>query len=252
MKKRIHLKRKFSFFKNKANLFIFIIIVLIIMIILALNFISLKVNPILLDYAEMEARKIASIIINDAVKQHITNDIDIEELFIITKDSNNEVKTIDFNPIIVNQILTETTILVQSNLRYIEQGKIEMLNLTNNALIDYNQDKLKQGIIYEIPSGVIFGNSFLANIGPKIPVKFSLVGDIVGYINTNVTDYGINNALIEVNIVLELSEQVILPFVSEKIIIDTTIPVALKLIQGSVPNYYLNGLNSPSFALPIN
>ena len=222
------------------------------MIVLTLNFISLKVNPVLLDYAQMEARKIASIIINDAVNQNITNDIDIEELFIITRDTNNEVKTIDFNPIIVNQILTETTILVQSNLRYLEQGKVDMLNLMNNALIDYNQDKLKQGIIYEIPSGVIFGNSFLANIGPKIPVKFSLVGDIVGYINTNVTDYGINNALIEVNIVLELSEQVILPFVSEKITIDTTIPVALKLIQGSVPNYYLNGLNSPSFALPIN
>lgn len=222
------------------------------MIVLILNFISLKVNPVLLDYAQMEARKIASIIINDAVNHKITNDIDIEELFIITRDTNNEVKTIDFNPIVVNQILTETTILVQSNLRYLEQGKVDMLNLMNNALIDYNQDKLKQGIIYEIPSGVIFGNSFLANIGPKIPVKFSLVGDIVGYINTNVTDYGINNALIEVNIVLELSEQVILPFVSEKITIDTTIPVALKLIQGSVPNYYLNGLNSPSFALPIN
>lgn len=252
MKKRIHLKRKFSFFKKKINFVIFIVIILIIMIVLTLNFISLKVNPVLLDYAQMEARKIASIIINDAVNQKITNDIDVEELFIITRDTNNEVKTIDFNPIIVNQILTETTILVQSNLRYLEQGKVDMLNLMNNALIDYNQDKLKQGIIYEIPSGVIFGNSFLANIGPKIPVKFSLVGDIVGYINTNVTDYGINNALIEVNIVLELSEQVILPFVSEKITIDTTIPVALKLIQGSVPNYYLNGLNSPSFALPIN
>lgn len=252
MKKRLRLKKRFNIFKSKINLFIFIIILLFVMILFVLNFINLKVNPVLLDYAEMEAKKIASIIINDAVNQNITNDINIDELFIMTKDINNEVKTIDFNPIIVNQILTETTLLIQSNLRYLEQGKIELLNLTNEALIDYNQDKLKQGIIYEIPSGVIFGNSFLANVGPKIPVKFSLVGDIIGYINTNVTDYGINNALIEVNIVLELSEQVILPFVTEKIKIDTTIPVALKLIQGSVPNYYLNGLNSPSFALPIN
>lgn len=94
------------------------------MIVLTLNFISLKVNPVLLDYAQMEARKIASIIINDAVNQNITNDIDIEELFIITRDTNNEVKTIDFNPIVVNQILTETTILVQSNLRYLERVKL--------------------------------------------------------------------------------------------------------------------------------
>ena len=78
MKKRIHLKRKFSFFEKKINFVIFIVIILIIMIVLTLNFISLKVNPVLLDYAQMEARKIASIIINDAVNQKITNDIDIE------------------------------------------------------------------------------------------------------------------------------------------------------------------------------
>lgn len=251
MQRRIRLKKKFIFFKKKSNIFIFIIIFLIIMIILCFDYINAKVNPILLDYGEMEARKIASIIINDAIKKNVTDNIDVDELFLISYE-NNEVKTIDFNPITVNKILTETTLIVQNNLKYLEQGKIELLNLTNNALLDYNQDKLRQGIIYEIPMGVIFGNSFLANIGPKIPVKFSLVGDIIGYINTNVTDYGINNALIEVNIILELSEQVILPFVIEKIKIETTIPIALKLIQGSVPNYYLNGLNSPSFALPIN
>ena len=58
---------------------------------------------------------------------------------------------------------------------------------------------------------------------------------------------GINNALIEINIVLELKEQVILPFISKKIDIETIVPVALKLIQGSVPEYYFNGIeqNSP-------
>ncbi len=244
--RRIRLKKRIKF-KNS----ILIIFLLIISIFLALKFINLKVNPVLLDYANMEARKLASIIINDAINKNF-NDIDIDELFIITKEEN-EIKAIDFNPIIVNQVLTNTTTLIQTNLKYLEQGKIELLNLNTDALIDYNTDKLRQGIIYEIPSGVIFGNSFLANIGPKIPVRFSLVGDIVSYVNTNVKDYGINNALIEVNIVLELSEQLILPFVTDKISIDITIPVALKLIQGTVPNYYLNGLqNSPAITLPIS
>lgn len=244
--RRIRLKKRIKF-KNS----ILIIILLIISIFLAFKFINLKINPVLLDYANMEARKLASIIINDAINKNF-KDINIDELFIITKEEN-EIKAIDFNPIIVNQVLTNTTTLIQTNLKYLEQGKIELLNLNTDALIDYNTDKLRQGIIYEIPSGVIFGNSFLANIGPKIPVRFSLVGDIVSYVNTNVKDYGINNALIEVNIVLELSEQLILPFVTDKITIDTTIPVALKLIQGTVPNYYLNGLqNSPAITLPIN
>lgn len=249
MRRRIKLKRK----QRKINRVILIILILIVIIILTLKFISLKANPVLLDYCEMESRKLVSIVINDAINKNITENIDIEELFIITKEED-DIKAIDFNPITVNKILTETTALIQSNLKYLEQGKIELLNLTTNALVDYNQSKLKQGIIYEIPSGVIFGNSFLANVGPKIPVRFSLVGDIVSYVNTTVTDYGINNALIEVNVVLDLSFQIILPFVTDKTSINTTVPVALKLIQGNVPSYYLNGLNqnSPSIALPIN
>lgn len=247
MKKRIKLKKH-----HKFNKFIIILILLIIFIFLSFKFINLKVNPVLLDYAEMESRKLASIIINDAINQNVAKS-NIDDMFIITKEGD-EIKSIDFNPVVVNQMLTSTTSLIQSNLKYLEQGKVELLNLTNEALIEYNQDKLKQGIIYEIPSGIVFGNSFLANIGPKIPVKFSLVGDITSYVNTQVTDYGINNALIEVNVVLDLSIQIILPFVTDKITIDTSIPVALKLIQGNVPNYYLNGLNnnSLSFALPIN
>ena len=249
MRRRIKLKRK----QRKINRVILIIFSLIIVIILTMKFISLKANPILLEYAEMESRKLVSIVINDAINKNITENINNEELFIIAKEGD-DIKSIDFNPITVNKILTETTSLIQNNLKFLEQGKIELLNLTTNALVDYNQNKLKQGIIYEIPSGVIFGNSFLANVGPKVPVRFSLIGDIVSYVNTTVTDYGINNALIEVNVVLDLSFQIILPFLSDKTSTNTTVPVALKLIQGNVPSYYLNGLNqnSPSIALPIN
>lgn len=250
---RIKLKGKKRFKISKLKLFLIILILLILAIFWSLKRINMKVNPILLDFAELESRKIASIIINNAVNKNITQNINIDELFLITKNENNEIKSIDFNPLIVNKILTETTKDVQINLKYIEQGKIESINLSKDSLMEYDIDKLKEGIIYEIPTGAVFQNSFLANIGPKIPVKFSLVGDIVGYINTKVTDYGINNALIEVNIVLELSEQVILPFVTNKIKIETSIPIAMKLIQGNVPEYYLNGLsqNSTSLALPI-
>jgi len=253
--RKMRLRKKYYLFKKgqRSKVIIIVAIVLFISIFMVLKLINKKVNPVLLDYAELESRKLASIIINNAIAKNVTENINIDELFLITRDSNGEIKTIDFNPITVNKILTQTTNSVQVNLKYIEQGKVELLDIATDSLIDYDIDKLKQGIIYEIPSGVIFGNSFLANIGPKIPVKFNLVGDIVSYINTKVTNYGINNAVIEVNIVLELSEQVILPFVTDKIKIETSVPVALKLIQGTVPNYYFNGMNenSPTLSIPI-
>ena len=134
MKKRIKLKKH-----HKFNKFIIILILLIIFIFLSFKFINLKVNPVLLDYAEMESRKLASIIINDAINQNVAKS-NIDDMFIITKEGD-EIKSIDFNPITVNKILTETTSLIQNNLKFLEQGKIELLNLTTNALVDYNQNK---------------------------------------------------------------------------------------------------------------
>lgn len=251
--KRMRLKRKIYLFKKRSNLLIFIILGIILCIYFSIKFINVKMSPVLFGYAELEARKLASIIINNAISKNISQNINTDELFIITKDSNNEIKTIDFNPITVNKVLTDVTKSIQINLKYIEQGKIESLDLNDNELIDYDKNKLRQGIIYEIPSGVILGNSFLSNIGPKIPVKISLVGDIISYVNTNIKDYGINNAVIEINIVLELTSQVILPFTTNKISIKTEVPIAIKLMQGNVPDYYLNGMNqnSSSISLPI-
>ena len=110
---------------------------------------------------------------------------------------------------------------------------------------------LKKGIIFEIPSGLVFENTFFSNLGPTIPIKLNLVGDIISEVTTKVTNYGINNALIEVRICIKLTEQVILPLATNRIEIESSVPVALKLIQGTVPNYYLNGISNSSNSLTI-
>jgi len=255
MRNRIRLKRKIYIFRKngKFKMFVFLFILGIISFSLLLNFINRRASPILMEYAETETRKIVSIIINHAVAENITDNVNIEELFLITRDNENEIRTIDFNSIMINRLLTQVTNSIQTNLKNLEQGNVDLLDISNNALAEYDLDNLRKGIIYEIPSGVIFRNTFLANLGPRIPVRFSLVGDIISYINTKITNYGINNALVEVNIVLEVSERVILPFFTNRIRIVTSVPVALKLIQGTVPNYYFQGMNqnSPILSVPI-
>ena len=105
---------------------------------------------------------------------------------------------------------------------------------------------------YKIPFTVIFKNKFLNNIGPKVPIKVKLIGGIINNFETKVTNYGINNALIEVILKVQVVEQVILPFTSKKIEVELNVPVALKLIQGNVPNYYFNGTDSNTkLSIPI-
>lgn len=255
MRNRIHLKRKFTFNKKNNRLKNFIIITIIFIIIavaLVFKFINEKVSPIILDYAELEARNVASVIINSAINKEVTQTIDLEKLFVISKNSNGEISTIDFDPTVVNQVLTNTTEIIQNNLKNLEKGNIDKLDLPSSNYLS-SSEELKRGIIFEIPSGLAFNNAFFSNLGPKIPVRLSLVGDIISEITTKVTNYGINNALIEIRINLKLTEQVLLPIASNKVEIDISVPLSLKIIQGTVPNYYLNGLsqNSSVVSIPI-
>ena len=71
-------------------------------------------------------------------------------------------------------------------------------------------------------------------------------------VNTNIKNYGINNALIEITLEIKVKEEVILPINTEEIIVTQSIPLAMKIIEGTVPNYYSGEINkSSTFSIPI-
>lgn len=250
MRRRLHLKKNFfKSFKVKSNLIILVIIGIIISISYSFSFINKKFTPLIMEYAEMQAGRIATLVINQAINNEVMDEIDLDDLFIIIKDSDDNIKSMDFNPLAVNKMLSLVTNNVQVYLRKLESGKIEEIGLTSSSY----DNKMEDGIIFEIPSGIIFGNSLLNNIGPKIPVRISLVGDIISNVNTEVISYGINNALIKINIDISVVEQVILPLTSKKITVSTNVPVAIKLVQGDIPQYYLSGelSNSKVLSVPV-
>lgn len=248
MKRSMNLKRKFVL--KKMNVVVLSLIFIFILVILLFKIINDKVNPILLSYAELETKKFASIIINKAIEKNVANDLVIDDLYIVSKNDNNEISSVDFNPVIVNKVLTKVTSSVQMNIKNLEEGNLDLLEVSDDVLMYYDKENLKKGIIFKIPSGVIFNNSLLANLGPKIPVRFTLVGDVITGIKTNVTNYGINNALLEISVNVKLTLKVILPISTREISVETDVPIAIKMIQGTVPNYYSNGLNS-NFSIPL-
>lgn len=256
--KRLKLKRpKKTTHKNYKIIilskFVVILILVLIITFVIIHFFNKKATPILLNYAELETRKLATIIINRAVSKQIASEISLDELIITHKNNDNEIESVDFNPYIVNKVLNSVTNTIQLNLKWLEEGKVDMIELPEGVTMDYDKEKLKNGIIYEIPVGSITKNSFLSNLGPKIPVKLNLIGSVECGINTKVKDYGINNAILQISVNAKVSEQVALPFTSKVITISTDIPVAIKIIEGKVPDYYSSGLseNSSTFSIPI-
>ena len=86
----------------------------------------------------------------------------------------------------------------------------------------------------------------MSNIGPKIPIKLNLIGDVISNIETKVTNYGINNALLEIGVYVEVSSKINLPFISKTVKVSNVIPISMKVIEGKVPQMYLNGYTTNS------
>ncbi|MGM9876880.1 MAG: sporulation protein YunB [Bacilli bacterium] len=235
--------------KNKRNNILFLMLLIITLVIILsfmlINYCSKKAYPILKSYAEAETKKLTILIINKAVTKQLYN-MDVEELFKVTYNKDGEIILIDFDTKKTSKILSNMTSLVELNMRAVEEGKIDMLELPENSLSNYNMDLLSKKIICEIPFGLVTGSNLLANVGPKIPVKISLVGDVSTNFSTEVVEYGINNALLKVMINIKVTTKVILPISSEELTIDANIPIGMKVIQGKIPNYYLNGFTTKS------
>ena len=234
--KKIHLKNKIKLIDIIAILFVLAIIGMF----LIFKYIKNRIMPSLFEYGSLEAKKFSSIIINDAIDKYITDNIDIEKLFIVNSETNGEIKSVDFNTSLINKYLTKATKSIQKSLKYIEEGNIEKVEYQADLLDNYDEKDLKNGVIYYLNSGFIFNNPIFANFGAQIPIKISLTGDVISNIQTEVTNYGINNALIKVYVNIKITENLILPFYDKEIEIETKIPIALKLVNGKVPNYYGN------------
>jgi len=230
--------------KSKKNIWAVTILFLMIFLVFFFSFFNTKVTPILLSYAESKATKIATLLITQAVNDNVFHTMDIEDIVITSKDNSGIVKEVDINPIFVNKLLNMITNYVQEYIEKVENGNIDSLGVTETIFSDYDIHKLKEGIIYEIPSGVIFSNSLLSNLGPKIPVRISLVGDVTSDIKTNLTNYGINNAFLEVIVYVEVAMKVLLPFASKNVNASTNIPVVMKMIEGEVPEFYYPRLDT--------
>ena len=234
--------------KNLLLTFIIILIIVLSFSLVIINYIGKKITPVLFKYSEIETKKFSNLIINNAISKTVTNKIKTDEIFIITNDDKNEIKTIDFNTPKINEYLTEVTKHIQEDMKNLEQGNTNKID--KKIKNKYSESNLKKGIIYSLSTGVVTNNPILSNLGPKIPIKINLIGDIISYVSADVEDYGINNSIIRVFINLKITEEVILPFYGKNIDIEAKVPVAIKLVTGKLPNYYIGTKESKQIVMP--
>ncbi len=201
-----------------------------------LFFLGKRVNPILVDYLSGEVERVTSNVVDSAINDVLTKEIN-DSLFSITRNDKNEVEMIDYNTKKVNSLLKDINQIIYSKLYDLEEGSTDEFFLSS-SLSGMNYQFIDFGVVCEIPLGALTGNGFVSNLGPVIPIRMSFLGQVNSHLKTKVTSYGINNLLLEVYVEVEIKEKISLPKSSDIVTIKVSAPLSIKVISGVVPNYY--------------
>lgn len=216
--------------KIKRRYFILIHIVLIFFLCFCLLLVySNKTSKKISLFANKYYEKQINIKLNTILK-NVSNEVDTE-ILIIHKNNNDEIISADYD-------IKKTYELID--------------RLTSKLTKTVNKDDLKANII-TVPFFVASNNVFLNNYGPKIKVKMYYMDTIIANIKTKITDYGMNNALVEAYIVISLDGKLITPLGQDEKKNTYELLISSKIINGRVPTLYGNNFTVSSliFDIPI-
>ena len=194
-----------------------------------------KFEDVIINYAKIETERIASIILNDVIKmsdKKIDNDF-----YKVIRDSKGNIQVIDFDNVKTNKILTYINKEATKKLNDLEKGKSRELELSD-ALKGVKFTYINNGIVCDIPLGVLYNNSLLVNLTPSVPIKFSFIGTVSSKIVTDVKEYGVNSALISISLLVTIKEQVTMPHTVKSVSLDNKVALVTQVVQGEVPYYY--------------
>ena len=222
-------------YRRKILIFTIFVIFFSLINILIINY---KTKNRILDYTTMIASKVTKYIVNNAYIREKINYY-ANDIYDVIKSDTNEIKNIVYDSGVINDLMNSITNRIYNMFNMLETSDLKSINIRENILVA--DSSIKDGIVLEVPTGIVFENYILANLGPRIPVKISMTGEFESYVSSEVKEYGINNALITISITIKATERITMPFITEAIEIENKIPIFISMINGSIPNYYIGG-----------
>lgn len=239
--------------RKRSNRFALFLMSFVLTLVLFLYFLNSRLMPIYLDYAEVQTRKIASHVVSKAINTRTSSVLDINEIIEDLPTESDYMLTTKFNTEIINQVRAETTTLVKEHLEMAEKGDLSQLPDLDNVEYDVDEIQKGDGIVFLVPIAQALNLPLLGNLGPKVPIRFHIIGNVASDVSTKITEFGINNALVEISINFKVNVQIIVPFASKTTTVEQSIPVAIGLTRSQVPNIYTNGGDGaqPSVEVPV-
>ncbi|WNC13988.1 sporulation protein YunB [Brevibacillus brevis] len=212
-------RRRFKNPLSRTKAFFIAVVIFLVLSIQTLVFLEKRLEPTLLILASQKTEQLAKEAITDAVTKRISQQgVDFNQIVRIEKDNQGQIQAYQFNFKEYARIVGETTSRVQNKLQEFETEKVDRT----------------------IPLGLATGNSFLANMGPELPITFMPIGSVKTRLETELKEAGINMVLATVYIFVEVDLRIVIPFATDEQTVTTKIPITHSLIVGDVPQYLYN------------
>lgn len=241
--------KRFKSLKNKKNtmkIILFIVFFCVLMNAMILfNFYSKTVTSKATVLIQEKLDKIIYQFFTDLVTNDVINLNSVGDLLEITKNYDGEILSVNYNLEKTYKILTDTSKILKNGINDLENGIIDV------SIYDKYIDNGKNGLVLNIPLFLASDNIFLNNLGPRIPVIVNFSSSLLTNIKTKVTNYGFNNALLEIYITVEIKKSIITPLIKDEDTFYYDILIGALVVNGSVPNFYGGTLESNSSILDI-
>ncbi len=218
---------------------IIVLILIVVFVIGSVSWLGRIIEKRMIEYVRAEVIKVSKVLIRDILNDQVLLDSDIEQLFKVVKNDDGTIELIDFDTVKVNMLLGNINQRVFERFLDFEHGRDSLIYSSSIFFSQYSIGS-QHGLSLNVPLGIIFSNPIIVSMGPKIPVKLILSGQVESDIVTSIKQYGINNVLLQIEVEIKVREQIVLPFSSEYVDISLKIPLVIELINGKVPENFFN------------
>jgi sporulation protein YunB len=227
-----------------SNIIILLGCLIFFLTIIIFRYYSVNLNDKIIEISEIEIKKWTKRFLSENIGYDLLVNNKLNSILDINTNNDDEILYVNYNLNNSYAILEDITTEITNKISDLEKG---------NSINDRNINSNKYGLYLKVPLLIASNNVLLASLGPKIIIPINFIGSILTNLKTKITDYGLNNALVELYVTIEITEELITPVTKREIVINYDVLIASKVINGRVPEIYGGGIyaKSNAFSIPI-
>ena len=177
-----------------------------------LYFFNKNILPAVLSIGEESLRREATTIINETALDIYSKDFNYNDIIVTEKDNEGNITMLRADTVKLNYLASK------------------LILASNNKISDLEAVGLK------VPLGYMTKNFVFYNLGPKINIKMTQVGNITSSYESVFESAGINQTRHKIYLNVNMKMKIIVPLNSKDVEIVSQIPISETIIVGKIPN----------------